>query len=130
MVRRHLVGTLRNRSGARLQVDNELDSPSRGYSRKFFWENILEFTNDWDVLDALKWSSVQRIQGINLSLSVLGEVSLIIHYLIRRVQEVYHFSGTIDRGIVSLQQIHSQNKIDFGRAQNNWKCLKLQHLNF
>src|SRR3989337_2818632 len=112
MVRRHLVGTFRNRSGARLQVDNELDSSSRGYSRKFFWENILEVTDDWDVLNALKRSSVQRIQGINLCLGILGEVSLIIHYLIRWVQKVYHFSGTIDRGIVSLQPIHSQNKIN------------------
>src|SRR3990170_7446434 len=111
MVRRHLVRTLRNGSGARLQVDNELDSSSRGYPRKFFWEYVLEFTNNWDVLDALQRSSIQCIQGINLCLGILGEVSLIIHYLVRRVHKVCHFSGTIDRGIVSLQPIHSQNEI-------------------
>jgi hypothetical protein len=50
MVLRHLVRMLRNRTGARLQVDDELDSSSRGYSWKFFWKNIREVTDNWDVL--------------------------------------------------------------------------------
>src|SRR3990170_7554472 len=101
MVRRHLVGTLRNRSGARLQVDDELDSPSRGYSWKFFWKNILEVAHDRNVFDTLQWRSVQCVQGINLSLGILSDVGLIVHYLVRWVQEVYNLSCTIDRGIVS-----------------------------
>ena len=51
---RHLLRTLGNRNGARLQVDDKLDFSDRGYSRQFFWEDIEKFKNDGDVLDSFK----------------------------------------------------------------------------
>ena len=53
-MRRHLVGAFRNWSSAWFQVDDEFDSSNRGYSWKFFGKDILEITNDWNVLYALK----------------------------------------------------------------------------
>jgi hypothetical protein len=53
-MRQHLIGSLGNRSGARFQFNDKLDSSSRGYSWKFFWENILEVVNDWNIFDSLK----------------------------------------------------------------------------
>ena len=54
------------------QVDDEFDSSSRGNPWKFFWEDVLEFTNDGNVFNALEWCSVQRIQGIKPCLGVLN----------------------------------------------------------
>ena len=49
LMRRHLVGSFSCRGGAGFQVDDEFDSSSRGNPWKFFWEDILEFTNDGNV---------------------------------------------------------------------------------
>jgi hypothetical protein len=54
VVRRHFIRTLRNRSCAWFQVDDELNSSRRGYSWKFLWEDILKIMNNGNVLDAFK----------------------------------------------------------------------------
>src|SRR3954465_10050446 len=43
---RHLVRTLGNRNSAWLQVNDEFNISDRGYSGKFFWEDVRKITND------------------------------------------------------------------------------------
>ena len=81
-VRRHLVGSFGDRNGAWFQVDDELDSPGRGYSWKFFWKYVLEVANDWNLFNSLKRCRVQRIQSIKSCFSVLNKLSMVGYNLI------------------------------------------------
>src|SRR3954466_6306920 len=54
VVRWHLIGTLGNRDGVGLQVDDEFNLSDRGYSREFFWEDVGKITNDWNVLNPVE----------------------------------------------------------------------------
>ena len=74
-----------NRNGAWFQVDDELDSPGRGYSWKFFWKDVLEVENDWNLFNSLKRCCVQRIQDIKSCFSILNKLSMVAYYLIGRM---------------------------------------------
>ena len=52
---RHLAWALGDRGGAWFQVDDKLDISNRGHSGKFFWKDILEVTNDRNVLNIIQW---------------------------------------------------------------------------
>jgi hypothetical protein len=50
----HLVGALGYRGSDRFQVDDKLDSSSRGYPWELLGKDILKIMNNWNVLDAFK----------------------------------------------------------------------------
>ena len=56
-----------------------------------------------------------------LRFSILGDSSGVVHYLARGVKELDGFVATIERGVVSLQPIHAENKVDGGYFQNVWR---------
>ena len=123
-MRRHLVGSLGNRSCARFQVYDEFNSSSRGYSWKFFWKDIFKITNDWNVLDSLKRWSIQCIENIYLTLSILDHLSWVVDQLARRVCELDFLSGTVDQSIMGCQPIHTNNDVYVGRSEYNERTRK------
>src|SRR3954468_22232123 len=119
VVRRHLIMTLGNRNGARLQVDDEFNLSERGYSRQFFWEDVGKILNDGNVLDPVQRGDIESIQHKDLRLSILGNSGGVVNNLTEGVKELDRLGATIKRGIVNFQPIHSQNEVYGGRFQED-----------
>src|ERR1041384_6111285 len=130
VVWRHLIRTLGNRNGARLQVDDEFNLSDRGYSRQFFWEDVGKILNEWNLLNSFKRRDVQSIHHIDMCFSITGNPGGVVNNLTGGVKKLDRLGTTIQCGIVDFQPIHSQDEVYGGRLQNDGGHTEYNYFDF